>query len=288
MFELINANDEVNPFALAVGELLDVPGRDRPGASVWIAPNSGTMRDEVTLKARNLRPGDWVTVGVGPRSSEWRRIDEVQVNADGTLTASVEVPDWADPGDDLIFVVDTDRGMTFKSGVFDVIARDGDDGRTGDGGQDRERMALQGRVRQGAECTILRTPDGNTWSMVSDDVESTVGEYVEVRGTRAEASFCMQGIGTIDVSSIEEVAPPQDSGDGDQAGMTLEGRVARGAECYRLKTPDGDTWSLTSSNADFTEGEYLEVSGRKADMSVCIQGIGTLQVSSIDEVQPPR
>lgn len=122
--------------------------------------------------------------------------------------------------------------------------------------------------------------------MVSDDVEFTAGEYVEVRGTRAEASFCMQCIGTIDVSSIEEVAPPQDSGDGDQAGMTLEGRVARGAECYRLKTPDGDTWSLTSSNADFTEGEYVEVSGRKADMSVCIQGIGTLQVSSIDEVQP--
>lgn len=61
LFELINANNDVNPCALAVGELLDVPGRDRPGASVWIAPNSGTVRDEVTLKARNLRPGGRAT-----------------------------------------------------------------------------------------------------------------------------------------------------------------------------------------------------------------------------------
>lgn len=286
LFELINANEDVNPFSLAVGELLDVPEADRPGASVSIDPKRGTTDETIALSAQNLRPNDWVTIGVGPQASEWSRVREVQVDDDGSLTARVDVPDWADPGDDLIFVVDTDRGMTFKSSVFDVVpgdddgAGDGDDG--GDGG---ERMVLEGHVRQGAECVVLRTPGGETWSLVSDEVDFTTGEYVEVEGRRADASFCMQGVGTLDVTRIEEVPPPGDDG-GDR--MTLEGRVARGTECYTLKTADGEIWSLTSAEVEFTQGEYVEVTGTEADASFCMQGVGTLEVSSIEEVPPPR
>lgn len=281
LFELMNENEELDPFRLAVGELLELPVGDQPGASVSIDPNRGTTAETVALSAHNLRPNDWVTIGAGPRASEWSRIREAQVGGDGTLTTRVEVPDWADPGDDLVFVVDTDRGMTFKSGVFDVVARD--DG-TDDGQEPGERMVLEGHVRQGAECVVLRTPGGNTWSMVSDDVDFTTGEYVEVEGRRAEASFCQQGVGTIDVARIREVRPPQDGDDR----MTLEGRVARGVECYTLKTPEGEIWSLTSSQIEFTQGEYVEVTGQEAEASFCMQGVGTLQVSGIEEVPPPR
>ena len=203
LFELMNENEDVNPFALAVGELLDLPADDRPGASVSIDPNSGTTAESVALSARNLRPNDWVTIGVGEQSSEWSRIREVQVESDGSLTARVEVPDCADPNDDLIFVVDTDRGMTFKSGVFDVVARDDGDGQEG------ERLTLEGRVARGAECYTLKTPDGDIWSLTSAEVEFTGGEYVEVTGTEVGASFCMQGAGTLEVWSIEDMQPPQ-------------------------------------------------------------------------------
>jgi len=52
---------------------------------------------------------------------------------------------------------------------------------------------------------VLRTSDGDTWSLTSDDVRFTEGEYVEVSGTRADMSFCQQGTGTVDVNRIREV-----------------------------------------------------------------------------------
>lgn len=201
VIELMNANQDVDPFELFVGNVLDVPG-DGAGAMVRVAPQSGPPGSIVTVRADNLRPRDYVTVGVGPQASEWRALDTVRVAADGELAADVRVPQWADPGADLIYVVDTDRGYTFKSGVFDVTARQDE------GGGD-ERIALEGRVRQGVECYTLTTPDGDLWSIVSDDIAFTAGEYVEIRGSRADMSFCQQGIGTVQVTQIEEVRPPQ-------------------------------------------------------------------------------
>jgi len=127
-------------------------------------------------------------------------VDQAQVAADGEVSASVELPDWASPGDNLIFVVDTDRGVTLKSRAFDVVSQD-----TSDGGGDQ--VSLEGRVRQGVECATLTTPDGDVWSLTGD-MEFTPGEYAEVRGTRAEMSFCQQGVGTVAVDSYEEVRAP--------------------------------------------------------------------------------
>ena len=234
LFELMNANESADPFDLAVGELLEVPG-DEPGASVSLAPRSGPPASDVTLEARNLRPHDWVTVGVGPMASEWRPLRSVQVADDGTLTADVAVPDWADAGDSLIYVVDTDRGMTFKSGSFAVT---GGGGGGGGGGL----VSLEGRVREGTECYRLETPDGDVWSLVGETFEA--GTYVQLEGRRADMSFCMEGIGTIEVTAIEEVEPPARDLDPDRAGgVTLDEAylagpwTAKGGDCRR---PDFD------------------------------------------------
>ncbi|ANK79670.1 MAG: hypothetical protein TEF_01825 [Rhizobiales bacterium NRL2] len=277
LMELLNANEGVNPLALAVGEVLEVPTGDR-SAGFSIEPHSGPAGADVAVRAHNLRPDDWVTVGVGPASSEWEALDQAQTSSTGRLRTSVEVPDWADPGDVLTFVVDTDRGVTLKSGDFRVV-------RAGDA-DERDRMTLRGRVRDGVECPVLRTPDGDVWSLTGADANFTAGEYVEVKGRRADMSFCQQGEGTVDVSSIREVSPPED--DDDRARMTLEGRVAQGPECHTLKTPDGDIWSIVSDGIPFTNGEYVEVKGRRADMSFCQRGVGTLEVTGIDEIAPPR
>ncbi len=200
LLELLQQNEDLGPLSMVAGEVLDLPAGDRQ-ATVSVTPSEGPPGTEVGLRAQGLRPEDYVTLGVGRTASEWQRIREVQVAADGEVSAEVAVPDWAEPGALLTFVVDTDRGLTFKSGDFRVVAPE-------DGSEDG--VALEGRTASGVECMTLTTPDGDLYSLVSDDVEISPGEYVEIRGTRAEMSFCQQGLGTIRVSYIREVPAPQD------------------------------------------------------------------------------
>lgn len=284
VIELLNANGSIDPTDLAVGDIIDVP-TDTPSAAVRITPESGPPETQVTLRARNLRPNDWVTIGVGRASSEWRAIGQARADAQGDISADVGLPDWADPGDSLIYVLDTDRGMTLKSGRFDVTAPNRN---TGGDDDDTDRITLEGRVGQGAECATLTTADGDVWSLTSADTGFTEGEYVRVTGARKAAAFCQQGLGTIDVARMEEIDAPDDRRD-DRNGrntdmLTLEGRVGQGAECATLTTADGDVWSLTSADIGFTTGEYVRVRGVRKAAAFCQQGEGTLEVVNLDEI----
>jgi len=285
IIELLNANGDIDPADLRVGEIIDIPTED-PSAAVRITPDSGPPETQVTLRARNLRPDDWVTIGVGRVSSEWRAVGQARANGEGNLSAQVGLPGWADPGDDLIYVLDTDRGMTLKSGRFDVTGRE----RERDTGGDA-RITLEGRVSQGAECATLTTDDGDTWSLTSADIDFTSGEYVRVSGTRADMSFCQQGIGTVEVARLNEIAPGGDDGRDreedygrDTDMLTLEGRIGEGTECATLTTADGDVWSLTSADVDFTAGEYVRVRGARKAAAFCQQGLGTVDVTRLTEI----
>jgi len=275
LLELLEANGDLDPDALPVGEFLDLPDAGETSATIRLSRDSGLPGGEVTLNARNLRPDDWVTVGVGLAASEWSAIDQARVAGDGELSATVPVPDWAEPGQSLVYVIDTDRGLTLKSDWFEVIAR---------GGGDRDRMTLEGRVGKGAECATLTTGDGDTWALTGDGIGFTAGEHVRVSGRKDDASFCQQGLGTVKVTSITEISAPGDARDDRQ--LTLEGRVRQGVECMVLETDDGDTWSLTSDDVRFTAGEYVRVRGSRADASFCQQGIGVMDVATITEVSP--
>jgi len=200
LLELLLANEDIDPLQLAVGDVLDVPGADRsPGFKV--RPTDGAPGSDVRIRAHEMRPGDYVTIGVGPTNADWYAIEDVQVSDAGRVSTKVEVPSWADPGDTLTFVINTDRGVTLHSNDFTVIDR----ADAGDG-----PVALEGRVRDGAECYTLHTPDGDFYSVVSANIPFTDGEYVEVEGEFADVSFCQQGKGTIQVTELREVRPPQD------------------------------------------------------------------------------
>lgn len=197
LMSLLAENENLDPLRMAVGETLNIPDGDR-NAAFNITPLSAEPGDEVTVRARGLTPNTYVTLGAGQSASEWRVLRNAQVAPDGELVTEVRVPEWVEAGDILTFVIDTDQGITLKSGDFDVIdaSEDGSDG----------EMALRGQVERGVECYTLTTSDGDLWSLVSDDVEFTAGERVEVTGTRAEMSFCQQGVGTLQVETIEEVS----------------------------------------------------------------------------------
>lgn len=199
LMSLLAENEDLDPLRLAVGETLDVPDGDRT-AAFNVSPLSGQPGQEIDVTARGLTPNAYVTLGAGLQSSEWQVLRDDQVSADGELRTEVQVPTWADEGDILTFVIDTDQGVTLKSRDFDVV-----DGRA-DYDDGEGETTLTGRVERGVECYTLTTSDGDLWSLVSDEVNFTAGERVEVSGDRADMSFCQQGIGTLDVETIEEVS----------------------------------------------------------------------------------
>lgn len=199
LLELLLANPDANPTRLAVGDVLMVPGADR-STGFKVRPTEGAPGSEVRIRAHEMRPGDYVTVGVGPSNADWYAIEDVQVSDAGRVSTKVEVPAWADPGDTLTFVINTDRGVTLHSNDFTVIDR----AEAGDG-----PVALEGRIRDGAECYTIHTPDGDFYSVVSANIPFTDGEYVAVEGKFADVSFCQQGLGTIQVTDLRETRPPR-------------------------------------------------------------------------------
>ncbi|MCF8879095.1 LysM peptidoglycan-binding domain-containing protein [Hyphobacterium sp. SN044] len=298
LFELIAANEDIDPFNLQPGDRIDVPGRDDIRGAFSIEPHTGSPGDVIEISARNLRPNDWVTIGVGPQASEWEPVRQIQTDENGQLDTSVRVPSWSDPGDDLIFLVDTDRGRTLKSDVFDVVDRydrwrddrgDRDDDHTRWDDRQREDrrddwMTLTGEVSMGTECHVLTTRDGDVYSLVSDDIRFTNGEHVRIRGDRVSASFCQQGQTTIAVNEIREM--PRDHRDDRNRGgeVALQGEVRQGVECHTLHTDNGSVYSIVSDDIPLTTGEYVMVEGQYADISYCQQGEATLEVETLREV----
>ncbi len=241
--ELMNQNPGLNPLSMAVGEVLDLPTGDR-NAGIRIQPQEGPPRAEVEIRAYNLRPDDIVTIGAGRTASEWRAITSARVNENGVMESTVRVPARFGAGEDIVFVVDTDRGQTLKSLEFEVTA---------EGGSEPQTVELEGRVQEGVECPVLRTPDGDRYALTSSEVTITPGEYVEIEGRRAGISYCMQGRDTISVSSIREVSPPRRDDGRDRAGR-LTAADLRGSWKY-------DDGVCARPNFDITRyaGGYLAV-----------------------------
>lgn len=69
---------------------------------------------------------------------------------------------------------------------------------------------------------------------------------------------------------------------------TVEGWVVRGVECPVLRTPSGTSYSLVSDDVRLPLGAYVEIEGRPVRYSTCMEGAGTIDVSELRRVDPPR
>ncbi|MDQ2696458.1 MAG: LysM peptidoglycan-binding domain-containing protein [Pseudomonadota bacterium] len=77
-----------------------------------------------------------------------------------------------------------------------------------DRGSRREKDAPTVEIRgtltdEGVECPAVRTEDGKLYTLVGDLHDARPGDRLLVKGTRAEMSFCMQGI-TLVVQRVEQ------------------------------------------------------------------------------------
>ncbi|MFW5951534.1 MAG: DUF5818 domain-containing protein [Gemmatimonadota bacterium] len=159
--------------------------------TISISPQQGTHGTEVAVRANGFEPGARVGIGIGPPQSEYEVFAHATADADGTVTTTVQVPDWTEPGRDYLFAAVGPDGRDVISSAFQVT-----------GGEGAETIRVVGELTgEGVECPALRADDGTLYTLAGDIGDFGEGDRVEVEGTTAEASFCMQGT-TIQVETI--------------------------------------------------------------------------------------
>lgn len=86
-------------------------------------------------------------------------------------------------------------------------------------------VTVEGRIEEGVECPTVRTPGGEVWALSLGEADFGPGDYVSITGEVADASFCMQGEGTLLPQSIDAKNPPARDRDPARAGglaVTIE------------------------------------------------------------------
>lgn len=163
---------------------------------ISISPRSGTHETPVTVTARGFEPNARVGIGIGPPQSEYDIFTHVTADASGTARTTVTVPDWTQPGRDYLFAAQAPDGNDVISSEFRVTS----------GPEDGDTVTVIGELTdEGVECPALRTEAGQLYTLAGDTGRFGEGDRVEVEGTVAEMSFCMQGT-TISVERITAAA----------------------------------------------------------------------------------
>ncbi|MBC7167728.1 LysM peptidoglycan-binding domain-containing protein [Phenylobacterium sp.] len=200
--EILRANPQIrNPSLIEVGWRLTLPGAGGPPPwrgegrerlEATVTPRAGPSGLSVDLRGEGFEPYQAVEVAVGRAESEWDVVSRTQADGRGRVSETVQVPRWADAGDDLVFVLIAGPGREARTQRFDVVDRRDPDAPPNAG--DDRRVDVRGEVSQGAECPILTTDDGRVYSLASSgaaDVRTGVRAHVE--GRVVDMSYCMQG-----------------------------------------------------------------------------------------------
>jgi LysM repeat protein len=119
--DLLNKNPDLQQRLRSVGERLNIPGVDADRARVTVSPEVGMTGTAVTVSATGLPRNAPVVIGAGPPRQAYDVLDRARTRADGTLQATVQVPEWADAGKPLVFVIaGADGDWTTRSPLFQV------------------------------------------------------------------------------------------------------------------------------------------------------------------------
>lgn len=124
---LLAANPDIeNPAIIYIGQEIAMPdgGSDDEFTPepqpISISPMAGPPGTSVTVSASGFAPAAQVDIGFGPWESEYDVLTTVQAQADGSVSATVPVPDFADPDNQWVFVAAVPGGRSLTSGFFEV------------------------------------------------------------------------------------------------------------------------------------------------------------------------
>lgn len=140
-----------------------------------------------------------------------------------------------------------------------------------------DTIALAGMISDdGVTCPAMRGRDGRLYTLVGDVGGVRAGDRVRVEGRITRTSICMQGT-TIEVHRLRTYGGHDTDPDEDLF-VTVTGRVTdEGVECTAIRGRDGRLYTLAGNAEHLRPGDRVEVVGRRAEASFCMQGI-TLEV----------
>jgi LysM repeat protein len=143
-----------------------------------------------------------------------------------------------------------------------------------------DTVALAGFISDdGVTCPAMRGRDGRLYTLVGDVGNVRPGDRVRVEGRITRTSTCMQGT-TIDVHRLRTYGGHHTDADYDLF-VTIRGRVTdEGVECTAIRGSDGRLYTLAGKADNLRPGDRVEVVGRRAEASFCMQGI-TLEVQRL-------
>lgn len=297
---LVRANSQIeDPDLIRVGWVLTIPGtgeqpverpprRDPgetyPNAAVRVERERAAPGETMQLSARGLPADHRVNVGVGPWRSEYSVVREARTDREGRLVTPVQMPDWADPGDRFVFVVEiSDHDLKVMTDPIVVVRPDERPGEPRPDLEAGQRVRITGTLTdEGVECQALRSENDDLFTLAGMPEGFERGDRVQVVGTVAEVSFCQQGI-TLEVREMARV--DEDFGNLEPV-VRVEGRLTdEGVECQALRSESGELYTLVGNLEGFHMGQDVYVEGTEVEVSVCQQGT-TLDVRVIRERGP--
>ena len=185
-------NPDLNRDIIDLGQRMGLPGFEDAkayvGANVTVAPAEAGPGAGVMVTAVGL-PGDAkVKLGFGPPQQDYTVIATPVASNRGVVEAAVTVPDWAKPGEAVVFTVETEDGrVRLVSEAFAVVTP---------GPAPGTAVSITGTLSsEGAECPALRGDDGKLYTLADPSAGGFgPGDRVHVTGEVAGMSMCLQGI----------------------------------------------------------------------------------------------
>jgi LysM repeat protein len=119
--DLLNSNPDLHQRLRQLGDRLSIPGVDASKAQISLEPPSGPPGTAVTISAVGLPANAPVTIGGGAPRAAYEILDRAWTSNDGTLQATVRVPEWAADTRRFVFAIaNADGTLKARSPAFQI------------------------------------------------------------------------------------------------------------------------------------------------------------------------
>jgi hypothetical protein len=120
--EFVQKNPDLHQRILSLGQTLSIPGMEKVEAQVSLSVRKGAPGAPVTLSAIGLPSNQRVEIAGGAPASDYQIIETARTSEEGTLQATIQLPPWADPQRDFIFVIAIpEMNIAVRSATFKVM-----------------------------------------------------------------------------------------------------------------------------------------------------------------------
>lgn len=165
-----------------VGGYSDVYRRGR----LSVRPTVVDVDTRLTLAARDLRPLSRLVLVAGRSPARLQTVRIVRTDANGRLLVRINVPDWARPGRNLFFALQTPGGRIVAQAPPIRIMDDEED-------DEDNSVTITGELLDpSATCPRLAGDDGRIYALAGSLRQFETGDRVQVTGELTEVSVCQQ------------------------------------------------------------------------------------------------